>query len=87
MLCTSGTFVVNTTFLAYRYVPPVENIMGEECSVMIEIKDADEQNRYSNLVKRMKKYKVEECQIVWCPYTPMKARVQLPSESSKLIGV
>jgi hypothetical protein len=42
-----------TTFLAYRYVPPVENIMGEECSVMIEIKDADEQNRYSNLVKRM----------------------------------
>lgn len=85
MLCTSGTLVVNTTFLTYRYVPPVENMIGEECSVMIEINDVDQQNRYSNLVKTMKKYKVEECQIVWCPDTPLKARVQLPSESSKFI--
>ena len=85
MLCTSGTLVVNTTFLTYRCVPPVKNIMGEECDVMIEINDADKQNRYRNLVKIMKKYIVEERQIVWCPYTPTKARIQLPSESSKSI--
>lgn len=87
MLYTSRTFVINKTFLTFRYVPPpVENIMGEECDVvMIEIYDDEEQNLYSNLVKTMKKYKVEESQIVWCPYTPMQARVQLSSQSSKYI--